>query len=414
MDAVRLYLQRISLWLGVSLLFVEPGVSQDRLPPSETAVFADAKEAVSIERGTFLQVELAQRVNWKHLARNSRVEGRLTVGVYSGQEIVIPTGTKIELTIDSVKKASDNAGRWKKAGNAVVRAFNPLEKSQPAEYVIHLSKTEIEGPQGGLAVAATALRAGHTAMIEPRVGRRGMQTAAREKTGAAKGHQTLLLQLDEELQWPAPAVRQVKSADTAERGKARAFLLTNLSASHSQKGDPFQARLAEPVSLGGQSFEAGSLLEGKVSRSTPPRMLSRAGSLYLRIEHMTSPTGMSLATSGTLAGVEADHGAKYVLDEEGGLRGLKPGLTNALVDLSIAYAVGKVTDDIAETPIRAIGAAMSDAAVANAARYFGLGASAVFLVTRHGRDVRLGRYSEIEIDFGRFGEETSGSAVLQR
>jgi hypothetical protein len=418
MDAVWIYLQRISLWLGVSLLFVQPGVSQDRVPAAETAVFADATETVSIERGTFLQVELAQRVDWKRLARNSRVEGRLMVGVYSGQEIVIPTGTKIELTIDSVKKAGDNAGRWKKAGNAVVRAFNPLERSQPAEYVIHLSKTEIEGPQGGLAVTATALRAGHIAMIEPRIRRgretRGMQTPRDKSAGAAKSHQTLLLQLDEKLQWPAPAVRQVKSAETAEKGKARAFLLTQLSASHSQKGDPFQARLAEPVSLGGQSFEAGSLLEGKVSRSTPPRMLSRAGALYLRIERITSPTGISLATSGTLAGVEADRGAKYALDEEGGLRGLKPGLTNALVDVSIAYAVGKATDDIAETPIRAIGAAMSDAAVANAARYFGLGASAVFLVTRHGRDVRLARYSEIEIDFGRLGEETSGSAVLQR
>jgi len=71
------------------------------------------------------------------------------------------------------------------------------------------------------------------------------------------------------------------------------------------------------------------------------------------------------------------------------LRGLRPGVKNAVVDLSIAYAIGKVTDDIAETPIRAIVATMSDAAVANAARYFGLGASAVFLVTRHGRDVNL-------------------------
>jgi hypothetical protein len=82
--------------------------------------------------------------------------------------------------------------------------------------------------------------------------------------------------------------------------------------------------------------------------------------------------------------------------------------------LGIAYAVGKVTDDVAETPIRAVGAAMSDAAVANAARYFGLGASAVFLVTRHGRDVYLPRYSEIEIDFGRLGEPASTSAHLQR
>jgi hypothetical protein len=418
MDAVWIYLQRISLWLGASLVFVQLGASQDRVPATETTVFADSTETVSIERGTFLQVELAQRVNWMRLARNSRVEGQLMVAVFSGQEIVIPAGTKIDLTIDSVKKARNNAGRWKKAGNVVVRAFNPLEQSQPAEYVIHLSKTEIEGPQGGLAVVATALRAGRAAMIEPRMRRsrdiRSMQTPPDKSAGAAKSHQTLLLQLDEELQWPAPAVRQVKSSDAAEKRKARAFLLTPLSASHSQKGDPFLARLAEPVSLRGQFFEAGSLLEGKISRSTPPRMLSRAGALYLRIERITSAAGTSLATSGTLAGVEADSGAKYVLDEEGGLRGLKPGLTNALVDVSIAYALGKMTDDIAETPIRAIGAAMSDAAVANAARYFGLGASAVFLVTRHGRDVRLARYSEIEIDFGRIGEETSGSAVLQR
>ncbi len=120
------------------------------------------------------------------------------------------------------------------------------------------------------------------------------------------------------------------------------------------------------------------------------------------------------AVAGTLGGVEVNEGAKYVLDEEGGLRGLKPGVVNALVDLGIAYALGKVTDDLAETPIRAVGAAVSDAAVANAARYFGLGASAVFLVTRQGRDVCLPRYNEIEIDFGRFGEETSASANSQQ
>jgi len=50
---------------------------------------------------------------------------------------------------------------------------------------------------------------------------------------------------------------------------------------------------------------------------------------------------------------------------------------------------------------------MSDAAVASAARYFGLGASAVFLVTRHGRDVDLPRYAQIQIDFGRHGEDTA-------
>jgi hypothetical protein len=418
MDAVWPCVQRISLWLGISLFFVQPGVGQERALETGGASVASIQETASIERGTFLQVELAEHVNWKHVAHNSRVEGRLLLPVFAGREAVIANGTKIELTIDSAKK-SDGTGKWKKAGNAVVRAFNPLERSRPAEYVIRLSKAELEGPQGRVAVAATALRAGSTAMIEMRTGTghrgksSGVQTS--EKTrGAAKSRQTVLLQLNERLQWPAPEVRRAQFADGAEGKKAHAFVLTGLSASHSKEGDPFQAWLAEPVSFGEQKFEADSLLEGTVSRSTPPRMLSRAGALHLRIERITSPAGISIATSGTLAGVEAGAGSKYALDEEGGLRGLKPGLANALVDLSIAYALGKVTDDIAETPIRAVGAAMSDAAVANAARYFGLGASAVFLVTRHGRDVRLPQYSEIEVDFGRSAEPKSPSAVLGR
>lgn len=410
-------MQWICLWLGVSLLFVRPGVAQDRALTMEVAALASVEETVPIQQGSLLQVELARQVDWKHLARNSWVEGRLVLPVFAGREIVIPAGTKVELTIDSVQKAGDGGGTWKKMGRAVVRAFNPLESSRPPDYIIQLSKTEIEGPQGMLQIAATVLRAGRTKMIEPRAGRSGEIHGAqtlREKSAGTKGQQTVLLQLDERLQWPAPSERQMNPVDGGEERKVRAFLLTQLSASGSRTGDPFQARLAEPVRLGDQLFEAGSLLEGKVSRRTPPRMLSRAGAVYLRIEHITSATGSSIAASGTLAGVESDCRAKYVLDEEGGLRGLKPGVANALVDLSIAYAVGKVTDDIAETPIRAVGAAMSDAAVANAARYFGLGASAVFLVTRHGRDVILPRYSEIEIDFGRFGEVTGGSASPQR
>jgi hypothetical protein len=407
MDVVWTCVRRISLWLGVSLLFVQPGVGQDRALTAEAAPPTSAQEAVPIERGTFLQVELTERVNWKHVGHDAHVEGRLKLPVFAGREAVIPSGTKVDLTIDSVKKL-DDAGKWKKAGNAVVRAFNPLERSRPAEYVIQLSKAELEGPQGPLAVAATAVRAGRTVMIETRTGSRNRG----KRPDAAKSQQTVLLQLNERLQWPA--LQQIKSEDPTGERKAHAFLLTQLSASHSKEGDPFQARLAEPVNLGEHWFEAGSLLEGKVSRSTPARMLSRAGALHLHIERITSPAGISIASSGNLAGVEAEKGAKYVLDEEGGLRGLKPGVTNALVDLSIAYALGKVTDDIAETPIRAVGAAMSDAAVANAARYFGLGASAVFLLTRHGRDVRLPQYSEIEVDFGRSGKGTSASVGLKR
>jgi hypothetical protein len=346
------------------------------------------------------------------------LEGRLILAVFAGDEIAVPEGTKVELTIETVKKAGNDSGKWREAGSAIVRAFNPLEKGRPAEYVIRLSKTELETPQGSIAVAATALRAGYAAMLKPKIGRgaevHSLHTTGEKRSGSMKGRQTLVLQVDEGVLCPTPSVPRSESGDSSSKPKARAFLLTPLSASQSRNNDIFQARLAEPVHLGDKFFEAGSLLEGRVSQTKRPRMLSRAGSLYLRIDRITSPQGSSTTVSGTLGGVEAEPGAKYALDEEGGLRGLKPGLKNALVDLSIACAIGKVTDDVAETPIRAVGAAMSNAAVANTARYFGLGASAVFLVTRHGRDVYLPRYSAIEIDFGRYSEEAGASDSLQR
>jgi hypothetical protein len=80
----------------------------------------------------------------------------------------------------------------------------------------------------------------------------------------------------------------------------------------------------------------------------------------------------NVAGLGILSAAEADAQARFALDEEGTLHGRKPGVVNGLVDLGYAYFLGKVSDDISETPIRAIGATMSDAAVANAARYVGL------------------------------------------
>jgi hypothetical protein len=414
MKSMRSYVRRVSAWLVLSLLVSAEGMGQERRDLPTPAL---QPGAVRIQQGTLLQIELAQRTDWNHLARNKLLDGRLMLPVFAGSDVGIPQGTKVSLTIESVKKVRSDSGAWKRAGSAIVRGFNPLEKGRPTEYAIGLSKTEIETPHGSLVVAATAVRAGYAAMIEPNIAKgeevHSLQPSNTNGSSSKKGRHTVILRLDEGVLWPMPTARLPGAADEARTRKVHAFLLTQLSASHSRKDDAFQARLAEPVRLGGNLFEEGSLVDGRVSQSARPRMLSRAGSLHLHIERVTSPQGASIAVAGTLGGVEAEAGSKYALDDEGGLHGLKPGFANAVVDLSIAYAVGKVTDDIAETPIRAVGAAMSDAAVANAARYFGLGASAAFLVTRHGRDVYLPRYSEIEIDFGRLGAEASSTGSLQ-
>ena len=93
------------------------------------------------------------------------------------------------------------------------------------------------------------------------------------------------------------------------------------------------------------------------------------------------------------------------------MRRRRPDLRNGVVDLGISYAIGKSSDDLAETPIRALTASMSDAAVANAARYIGLTGAVTYLVTRHGRDVRLPKYAEIEIAFGRVNQTLASTGT---
>ena len=146
--------------------------------------------------------------------------------------------------------------------------------------------------------------------------------------------------------------------------------------------------LAEPVRVGAVPFDTGSTVEGTVVRRKPLRILSRDGSLYVRVERIVSPK-QTVTVAGFLAATETGAFTPPVLEQEGILRGRKPGLKNAVVDLCIAYALGKGLDDATETPIRSVASSMGHAAVANAARYFGMGASATFLVSGHGRDVRL-------------------------
>jgi hypothetical protein len=177
-----------------------------------------------------------------------------------------------------------------------------------------------------------------------------------------------------------------------ERGMHRAFPVQD---------DAFRAQLAEPARVAGRVFAPGSVVEGTVVRSVAPRMLNRAGRLYLRADRIVPADGEALRVDGSLGGAEADAQARFALDEEGTLYGRKPGIVNGLVDLGDSYFLGKIADDISETPIRAIGASMSDAAVANAARYVGVGTSVAFLITRHRRDAYLPKSALMEIDFGR-------------
>src|SRR5436309_3173870 len=394
---------------AASMFAILPGALRAQESAIEEAGLACPSQSVSalcVESESLLRVDFPGRQNWRNVETGAVLEGRLSLPLYAGEQSVAPAGSAIRVTVNSAEKIRGNLGFWRKTGRAMVRAFNPLETSRPAEYRVELSATELLLPTGeALPLDARVLRASSGVMVKPKA--KSLQ-AAGAKGESRKASGTLLMALRREALLSAPAKPHATLVVAAgEQRMARAYLLTEMRASLNHEGDKFQAQLAEPVRIAGRVLAPGSTVEGTVVRSVAPRMLSRAGRLYLRVDRIVPAEGEPLRVTGSLSTAEADAQAAFALDEEGTLNGRKPGIVNGLVDLGYSYFLGKISDDISETPIRAIGATMSDAAVANAARYVGLGTSLAFLLTRPGRDVYLPKYALIEVELGRAGETPS-------
>jgi hypothetical protein len=379
--------------------------AEEKVPAASTP----SVSAASVDSESLLRVVFPGRKSWGRVEKGSQLEGRLSLPLYAGKEELAPADSVVRITVTSAEKVREPLGFWRKSGRAIVRAFNPLETSHPAEYRVELSAADLLMPTGEVRpLDVRVLRASSGVMIQPN----SATLKSSGERGKNKAGNILLMSLSRDATSSVTAGHDLAPANTAgEPRSGRAYMLTGLRASTNHQGDTFRAQLAEPVRVGGRVFAPGTVVEGTVARRVPPRMLSRAGRLYLRVDRIVPTEGEPLRVGGTLSGAEADAHSRFALDEEGALHGRKPGMLNGLVDIGYAYFLGKVSDDIAETPIRAIGAAMSDAAVANAARYVGLGSSLVFLITRHGRDVYMPKYSLIEIDFGRVSE-TSAAANL--
>jgi len=375
--------------------------AQENRAASERIGENEARARVgTAETETLVRVELRGRKNWRGIKAGTVLEGCLTLPIYEGREMEAPAGSQVRVTVESTEKIREAMGFWKKTGRVITRAFDPFETSHPGEFRVNLKSAELMTPTGDrVALNAQGLRGRSGVIIRPKTKsgklekERGKTEAILVMTVRAKG-----LHLD----GANPSI-EARDAERTEH-RTLAYMLTELRASTSREGDIFEAQLAEPARIEGRTVVAGTVVEGRVTRSVPPRMLSRAGKLALKLERMRIEGKDSMRVDGSLSGAESNGSARFALDDEGTLRGRKPGVWNGLVDLGYAYLVGKMADDVSEAPIRAVGGVMSDAAVANASRYVGITTAVVFLLTRHGRDVYVPKYAVIEIDFGQ--EET--------
>jgi hypothetical protein len=373
--------------------------------------------APATSSGLYVKVQLNSAVKFSKLKPGDAVEGTLARGVYSADRELFPAGSRVRLVVDSLtKRRRIPNDHWP----GVIQLFTPRHEKFPVfkaatvsgengESVLRVSLINVSR-QREVVAQAKKKPAGQAAGAEPGA----VETQPAKQTGPASKQifPTIVLEAfptgntgsnfasaESTFQSSAqPSVPEVLPTGT----RCKILLLGDVSASKSKPGDVVQARLLEPVLLRSQVvLPAGTLVEGRVVKKTPPRMLSRAGSLYLTFTGLTLPGGNHLPMEATLAAADLDQRSHTKIDPEGGLHGEHPGKAWMAINIGVTAGVAKEADDTFQIIVEAIVSTATDASTAGSARIISTCASAIYMATRHGRDVVLPRFTEMSITLDR-------------
>ena len=368
-----------------------------------------AQDEASDQGPLIVEVQPNGTPKLSRLKPGDRVQGKVKTGVYSGERELIPSGSPIELTVSSVerrRRAPSDRWPW------VVRLFARRRTRCPSTLAatVHLpdgskrpfSLTFVSAPHEEELTAKTVSR-------ELRAGRLPVRT---QKSGISP---TLVLELgrpsDEEARSGGFAPIPATARDGVTAGTvAHVRLLRDLRASKSRAGDTFMSRLAEPVSLSsGVVLPEGLLVQGKVVQSVAPRRLCRSASLSVSFTELLLPSGRKTVISASPSRVVVDRASGLRMNNEGELKGARPGKARLLIDLGVTGGISKVSDDSFQLVVEALVSTATDASTAGSARIVAAVFSGVYMLTRHGRDVTLPRYTNIAITFDRSAAPASAA-----
>jgi hypothetical protein len=367
------------------------------------------------ESDLYFKVVLAQPVNMAKLKPGDVVDGTLSRDVYSSDHKLFSAGSNVRLTVDhleSRRRVPNDHWPW------AIKLFIPRHEKYPAFKTATIRQAQGESSLHVSLISAVRMREIH-AKAKDHKGKSGQGSA--DERGAVEVSKssskkpatpTLVLEATAIENSPSTVANgsEAASADptssTAETlpvgTQCKILLLGSVSASKSKRGDVVRARLLEPVVLNSRVvLPAGSLFEGKVVKETPPRWLSRSGSLYLTFNEVALPDGNHLPIAASIAGVELDQRSHTRIDSEGKLRGEGLGKAWMAANLGVTVGLGKVADDGLQLVIEAIVSTATDVSTAGTGRIVASCVSGLFMITRHGRDVVLPRFTEVNISLDR-------------
>lgn len=348
------------------------------------------------DAGAYVKVELSQPVKMAKLKAGDKVEGKLSRDVYSAERKVFSAGSPVRLVVDHLEKRKripNDHWPW------VVKVLTPRRENYP----VFKNATIIQADGGEVSLEASLVSISRVRELRAKKEADKSGTGAATMGGQSSKTPTIVLEafgLPNENSSDVPETGSYpENGETLPAGThCRVLLLTNVSAAKNNVGDTVAARLLEPVYADSKlALPAGTSLEGKIAQKTPPRWLSRSGSLYLVFSEATLPNGNRLPLAASLAGAELDQRSHTRMDAEGKLHGERPGRVWMAINLGMTAGIAKEVDDGTQLIIEALVTTATDASTAGMARIVSSCISGLYMATRHGRDVVLPRFTELEL-----------------
>ena len=330
--------------------------------------------------GSVLRVVLAEKVTPKP---DAILTGQLDRPVYNGACQALPQGVRVRAVVARIEKQ-----HAKHAAFAWVARLNGAEAIPPS---VILRSAQVE-----LADGTTVPLAAHFVRLASERHREAGAKPQRDR------RRVLLLESDGPMSVPASAPDSHPPADgVVPAGTAvRVDLAGPIHSGRTRVGDVLQARVAEPVVIDGHTVvPEGAMIEAVIAQARGARRMYRPGHVRLSFRSLLLPNGRHAEVSLSTSAGELSHATRF--DAEGGLTGGPASRKRMLLNLGVAYATGKVLDDLVEEGAKAaLGAAVAGSA-ATAARYVGLGTGALAFLLHRGHDVTLDPHTELELTFSR-------------
>lgn len=377
----------------------------------------------------FMDVRLDAPVKFSHLKPGETLEGKVTRNVFSGYRLLVPRGSRVRLKVSGLRrgpKKHNYLWPWP------IRYFVPKYEKLPSFKFANVAlpdRSEVRLPVS----AVPSIDEIHVAAHVKRKIKSNTQN--KHSSGESKRARAVKRPLGPRIELvvdadgaemvglpsTASAVSISKGASLSEiktlspGSRVKLALVNTLSASRSRAGESFKALLEEPIRLNsGKVVPEGTVFEGRVTKSVPPRWLSRPASLYVIFTRLILPSKSDFPISASVAGVDVSQQSRIKMSSEGGMSGGSPGKARLLLDLGVGAAVSKEADDGYQLITEVLVSTATDASTAGTARLIGFACSGFYLMMQHGRDVVLPPYTTITIQFTRPPSLPSEESKLER